>query len=170
MKSLIVYYSRCGQNLVNGTVKDLHIGNTELLATILQKLTDADSFRLEPQEDYPADYYRCIDEARQDLQRKRCPALKCLPDSIAPYDVIYLGYPNYWGTMPMPVVTFLKRFDFAGKRIKPFCTHEGSGLGRSEQDIRTLCPSAQVEPGLAIQGSEIKRELAEIEEWVQNGS
>lgn len=166
MRSLIAYYSRRGQNIVNGTVKDLPTGNTELLASILQKLTDADSFRIEPQEDYSTNYYRCIDEARQDLQRSHCPPLKCFPDSIAPYDVIYLGYPNYWGTMPMPVVTFLKHFDFSNKRIKPFCTHEGSGLGRSEQDIHTLCPGAQVESGLAIRGSEIKQELTGIEEWV----
>lgn len=114
MKPLIVYYSRRGQNLVNGTVKDLPVGNTELLAAILQKLTDADSFRIEPQEDYAADYYRCIDEARQDLQKHRCPALKTLPKHLAEYDVIYLGYPNYWGTMPMPVASFLRQSDLAG--------------------------------------------------------
>ena len=168
MKPLIAYYSRRGQNLVNGTVRELHTGNTELLASVLQRLTDADSFRIEPQEDYSADYYRCIDEARQDLQKHRCPPLKTLPDSLADYDVIYLGYPNYWGTVPMPVVTFLKQFDFSGKRIKPFCTHEGSGLGRSEQDIQALCPGARVEAGLAIRGSRIKRELTGIEAWVQS--
>lgn len=167
MKPLIVYYSRRGQNLVNGTVKDLPVGNTELLAAILQKLTDADSFRIEPQEDYAADYYRCIDEARQDLQKHRCPALKELPKHLSEYDVIYLGYPNYWGTMPMPVASFLRQSDLTGKRIKPFCTHEGGGMGRSEQDIRALCPNAKVETGLAIRGSEIKRELSGIEAWVK---
>ena len=167
MKPLIAYYSRRGQNLVNGTVRELRTGNTELLASVLQRLTDADSFRIEPREDYPTDYYRCIDEARQDLQKHRCPPLKTLPDSLADYDVIYLGYPNYWGTVPMPVVTFLKHFDFSGKRIKPFCTHEGSGLGRSEQDIQALCPGAQVEAGLAIRGRCVKQELTGIEEWVQ---
>ncbi len=167
MKKLIAYYSRRGQNLVNGTVKDLHTGNTEMLAVILQKLTDADCFRIEPQKDYSEDYYRCIDEARQDLQKKRCPALKQIPESIAAYDVIYLGYPNYWGTMPMPVVTFLKQFDFSGKKIKPFCTHEGSGMGRSELDIHALCPGAQVDTGFAVRGTEIKRELTDIEAWVQ---
>lgn len=169
MKPLIAYYSRRGQNLVNGSVKNLRTGNTELLASILQKLTDAYSFRIEPQEDYPADYYRCIDEARQDLQKGRCPPLKALPDSLAGYDVIYLGYPIYWGTLPMPVVAFLKHFDFSGKRIRPFCTHEGSALGRSEQDIQVLCPGAQVEPGLAVRGSRIKQEITDIEKWIQKG-
>lgn len=166
MKPLIVYYSRRGQNLVNGTVKNLLVGNTELLAAILQKLTDADSFRIEPQEDYAADYYRCIDEARQDLQKHRCPALKELPKHLSEYDVIYLGYPNYWGTMPMPVASFLRQSDLAGKRIKPFCTHEGGGMGKSEQDIKKLCPNSIVKKGLAIRGANVKDAKAQISAWI----
>lgn len=70
------------------------------------------------------------------------PELREYPDSLEPYDTVYLGYPNYWGTMPMPVFTFLEHFDFSGKTIRPFCTHEGSGLGHSVEDIRRLCPGA----------------------------
>ena len=170
MKSLIAYYSRRGNNLVDGTVKELRVGNTEMLAIILQKLTGATCFRIEPQVDYSPDYYRCIDQARQDLQRKQYPKLKRVLDNITDYDVIYLGYPNYWGTMPMAVFSFLKQFDFSGKRIKPFCTHEGGGMGRSEQDIRSICPDAQIDAGLSIKGTDIKQGLAMIEEWVRHSS
>lgn len=71
------------------------------------------------------------------------------------YNVIFLGYPNWWGTMPMPVFTFLGEYDFSGKTIVPFCTHEGSGSGRSEKDIAKLCPKATILKGLAIHGSRV---------------
>lgn len=166
VRTLIAYYSRRGENLVDGTVQNLQAGNTELLAAILQKLTGADCFRIEPVEDYSENYYRCIDQARQDLQRKYRPMLRQYPDHFEDYDVIYLGYPNYWGTMPMPVYSFLEQLDFAGKLIKPFCTHEGGGMGRSEQDIRMICPKARITDGLPIRGSEMKYELFAIEDWV----
>lgn len=166
MKPLIAYYSRRGENLVDGAVRNLRTGNTELLAAMLQRLTGADIFRIEPVEDYPQSYYRCIDQARQDLLSKRRPPLKRYPEHFEAYEVIYLGYPNYWGTMPAPVFTFLEQLDFSGKRIKPFCTHEGGGMGRSERDLRRACPTAQVADGLPVRGSELKRELSAIEDWV----
>lgn len=165
MEQLIAYYSRRGQNLVNGCIRELRVGNTEMLACILQKLTDADCIRIEPVQDYPRDYYRCINDARQDLLTRNYPMLKNLPEQLGDYDVIYLGYPNYWGTIPVAVAAFLKHYDFSGKRICPFCTHEGGGLGRSLADIQALCPNGRLEPGIAVAGSEIKQNLAFIEAW-----
>lgn len=165
MQSLIVYYSRGGQNLVNGSIRRLKVGNTELVATVLQKYTKADLFRIEPYEDYPDDYYRCIDLARQDLLRNRHPALKNYPDTIKEYDAIYLGFPNYWGTMPMPVFSFLEHYDFTGKVIRPFCTYESSRWGHSLDDLRKVCPTARIDEGLALFSSQIKNELFMIEEW-----
>lgn len=74
-------------------------------------------------------------------------------ESIDEYDEIYLCYPNFWGTMPMAVWTFLENYDFSNKIIKPLCTHEGSGMVRSESDIKKLCPNAKIESGLAIRGA-----------------
>jgi len=71
------------------------------------------------------------------------------------YDLIYLGYPNWWGTFPMAVFTFLESYDFSGKTIVPFCTHEGSGIGNSERDIKKLCPNAKLLPGIAIRGGSV---------------
>ena len=169
MKPLIVYYSRPGKNLVDGVVRDLRIGNTELAATILQKLTRGELFRLEPEKDYSSDYYRCIDQARQDLQKRRYPKLKRLPEHLADYPVIYLGYPNYWGTMPMPVFSFLKKCDLSGKQIWPFCTHEGGGMGRSEADLQILCPKSHIERGLAIRGTAVRQSIKQIEQWAASG-
>lgn len=167
MKSLIAYYSRRGENLVNGTVRTLEIGNTELLARILQKITGADLYRLEPETEYSPNYYACIDQARQDLLKKARPKLKNTPENLEEYDVIYLGYPNYWGTMPMVIFSFLEQFDLSWKLIKPFCTHEGGGVGRSERDIREICKDAKVAQGFSCRGTEVKYELSAIKEWAQ---
>lgn len=80
---------------------------------------------------------------------------------------MYLGYPNYWNTMPMAVFTFLEHFDFTGKEIRPFCTHEGSGMGNSVSDIRKLCPDAEVSQGLAIRGGSVKESEKAIKEWIE---
>lgn len=90
-----------------------------------------------------------------------------LPDDLDAYDEIYLGYPNYWGTMPMAVYTFLEHYDFTGKTIHPFCTHEGSGLSRTVQDIQKAALGAEVTKGLAIHGSSVDGAKAALEAWVQ---
>ena len=127
MAELIAYFSRSGQNYVNGTIKPLKIGNTEVVAKMIQRRTGAELFKLIPQVSYSDDYNECIEQAKDDQKRGARPELASYPDCFAQYDTIYLGYPNYWGTMPMCVFTFLEHFDFTGITIKPFCTHEGSG-------------------------------------------
>lgn len=82
-------------------------------------------------------------------------------------DEIYLGYPNYWGTMPMAVYTFLENYDFSGKKIYPFCTHEGSGLSRIEKDIKKAAKGAKVEKGLAIHGSSVDSARNTVEKWLK---
>lgn len=166
MTELIAYFSRRDENYVNGMLKILDAGNTELAAGIIQELTGADLYQMNPVQAYSKDYNECIAQAKADQERDARPELKVYPESLGPYEVIYLGYPNYWGTMPMAVFTFLEHFDFTGKTIRPFCTHEGSGLGSSVQDIRKLCPGANVEAGLAIHGSSVHRSKETIEKWL----
>lgn len=165
-KKLIAFYSRADENYVNGTIKTLKTGNTELAAGIIQELTGADLFKIEQVRPYAKNYNECIAQAQADQQRNARPELKRYPESIADYDIIYLGYPNYWSTMPMAVFTFLEHFDFNGKIIKPFCTHEGSGMGSSVSDIQKLCKTATVEKGLALHGGSVLRAKDEIREWV----
>lgn len=152
MKKLVAFYSRAAENYVNGTIVSLEKGNTEVAADIIQKLTGSDRFRIEQEKPYSSDYNECIAQAQRDQKNDIRPALKKFMESLDEYDVIYLGYPNYWSTMPMAVFTFLEHYDFNGKTIRPFCTHEGSGLGSSVRDIRKLCPGAKVEEGFAIRG------------------
>ena len=89
-----------------------------------------------------------------------------LPDSLDGYDEIYLGYPNYWGDMPMAVYTFLEHFDWSGKTVHPFCTHEGSGLSGTERKLEAVCKGAKITKGLAIQGSGVDGAQKAIEAWV----
>lgn len=167
MAALIVYFSRAGENYVNGTIETLAVGNTEVVAKRLQSMTGADLFCLEPAVPYSDNYNDCIQQAQEDQRADARPALKALPDGLDQYDTIYLGYPNYWGTMPMHVFTFLDAFDFSGKTICPFCTHEGSGLGRSEADLRRLAPKATLQKGLAIHGSAVCREERVLDQWLR---
>lgn len=166
MASLIVFYSRADENYFSGALKTISVGNTEVAAETLRKLTGADIFKIEQLVPYSKDYNSCIEEARSDQRRNARPELKAYPDNLDGYDTIYLGYPNYWGTMPMAVFTFLEHFDLSGKVIKPFCTHEGSGLGHSEADIKKLCPNSDVKKGLAIQGSHVKDCEAQLKNWL----
>lgn len=165
-KKLIAFYSRADENYVNGMIKTLEIGNTEMAADIIREITGAEMFKMEQVQPYSKEYNTCIAQAQADQRRDARPELRQYPDSLENYDVIYLGFPNYWSTMPMAVFTFLERFDFVGKTIKPFCTHEGSGMGSSVSDIKKLCPGATVEQGLAIQGGSVSRSRKEIEKWV----
>ncbi len=167
MSSVILYFSRSGNNYVNGTIKNLSVGNTEVAANMLQKLTGADIFKIEPAVPYSTDYSECIEEAKCDLQNGVRPDLKQYPESLDKYDTIYLGYPNYWGTMPVAVFTLLEKYDFSGKTIKPFCTHEGSGMGKSEADIKKTCAGAEVEKGLAIRGANVANAENDIKNWIQ---
>ena len=153
MAALIAYFSRADQNYFGGRLKNISVGNTEQAARILEKITGADMFKIEPVQPYSKDYNIYLSQAQEDQLRNARPELTHYPESIDQYDVIYLGYPNYWGTMPMQVFTFLEHFDFNGKTICPFCTHEGSGMGRSEADINIIwnLPEKMVSPEYHVQ-------------------
>ena len=133
-KSLIAYFSRKENNYVGGSIVNLPIGNTEVIAKKIQGLTGSDLFQIQTVQPYPADYTETTRVAQDELSGNARPELTEMVADMDSYEVIYLGYPNWWGTMPMAVFTFLDSYDFSGKTIVPYCTHEGSGLGSSERD------------------------------------
>ncbi|TAL17607.1 flavodoxin [bacterium] len=167
MKKLIAFYSRPGMNFVNGNIVNLPVGNTEVAAKIIQNLTGADLFRIDTVMVYPVGYEETTEVAKEELRQNARPELAGHVENMGDYGVIYLGYPNWWGTMPMAVFTFLEEYDFAGKTIIPLCTHEGSGMGRSEKDIRKLCPNANVLKGLPVKGSKVQKADDEIVSWLK---
>ena len=167
-KTLSVYYSRKGENYVNGSIRNLSKGNTEVIAEMIADLTGGDLFEVETVKTYPADYYACIDEAKAELRQGARPELKAYPDSLDGYDTIFVGYPNWWGTMPMAMFTFLEHYDWSDKTICPFCTNEGSGMGSSERDLKKVCAGATVEKGLSIHGAEAAQSRDRVETWVKS--
>jgi len=165
-KTLIAYYSRKGQNYVGGSIVNLPVGNTKVVAKKIQAMIGGDLFEIDTVEAYPKDYTETTNVAMDEKKENARPELTETVDNMDSYDVIYLGYPNWWGTFPMAVFTFLESYDFSGKTIIPFCTHEGSGLGNSERDIKKLCPKANVESGLAIRGGSVKNSDNMLKSWI----
>ena len=165
-KILIAYYSRRGENYYNGRLQKIDEGNTEHMAKVIQSVTGADLFEIDTVQKYPLGYTDTTRVAKVEYQKQTRPELKTMLDSINDYDVIYLGYPKWWSTMPMACFTFLDAYDFSGKTIIPFCTHEGSGLGNSVRDIRKSCPSANVLDGYALTGSAVRSSHVLIENWL----
>ncbi|WP_455137404.1 flavodoxin [Thermophilibacter sp.] len=167
-KALVAYFSRAGENYVAGRIVDLPRGNTEVLARAVAEALGADAFRIEPAEAYPADYYACTDVAKRELAEGARPALAEPAPSLDGYETLVLCYPNWWGTCPMAVRTFLDACDLAGRTIAPLCTNEGSGMGSSEHDLSAAYPQARVARGLAVPGHEAARRVDEAVAWARS--
>lgn len=152
MAKLVIFYSRADENYFGGRYRSVEVGNTEKVAHMIEEATRADLFKIEQKVPYSSNYKLCTDQAMADKQANARPKLMKLPDNLDGYDEIYLGYPNYWGDMPMAVDTFLEAFDWTNKTIHPFCTHEGSGLSGTDRNIARTCKGANVKSGLSICG------------------
>ena len=166
-KILVAFFSRTGENYAVGHIEQ---GNTHIVAEMISAATGGTIFRIEPSTPYPDDYRACTEVAQREKRSKARPAL--VGDITAEeFDVIFLGYPNWWGDLPMCVYTFLEQHDWQGKIIIPFCTHEGSGLSDTENRLRAACRGASVLNGLAVRGSvaQNERETArkQVLEWLK---
>ncbi len=143
-------------------------GNAQLLAEMVQEMTGGNLFFIETVEKYPAEYRGTTDQAKTEQNDDARPELSSHVGNMDAYDTVILIYPNWWGTLPQPVFTFLEEYDFSGKTILPLCTHEGSRLGRSEGDIASICPDAQLLDGLSVRGSDAGSAQTEVEEWINS--
>lgn len=166
-KILVAFFSRTGENYAVGHIEQ---GNTHIVAEMIASATGGTLFRIEPATPYPDDYRACTEVAQREKRSKARPAL--VGDIAAEeFDVIFLGYPNWWGDLPMCVYTFLEQHDWQGKVVIPFCTHEGSGLSDTENRLRTACRGASVLNGLAVRGfvaqSEREKARKQVLEWLK---
>lgn len=168
MANLIIYYSRKGQNYVNGSIKSLTKGNTEICAEFIQKAVGGDLFEVDTVKPYSADYKTCTEEAQNELRKNARPALKETLTDISAYDNIFVCGPCWWGTYPCAVFTLLEALDFTGKRVFPLMTHEGSGLGRSERDLQKLCQGAVFGKGLAVHGADAAKSESTVASWAKS--
>lgn len=166
-KSIIIYFSRADENYFGGEMKYINKGNTEIIAEYIKDIVGADIFKVEPLIPYSANYMECIEEAKERTKNHNAPIKEVLPD-ISNYEVIYIGSPIYWGGMPEELFTALKGLDFSGKIIKPFTTHEGSGLSSVPRQLNEICIGAEFKPGLAILGSQVSNAKSTVAEWLNN--
>ena len=166
-KNIIIYYSRTGENYWSGGVKNISKGNTERVAEFIQKAVGGDLFQVETVKDYPADYYACIEEAKDELRARSRPELKAYLGSIAEYDNVFVCGPCWWGTFPMAVFSQLDRLDFAGKKVMAVMTHEGSGLGSCERDLKKTCTGASFGKGFAVAGHSAAGSEAQVAAWAK---
>lgn len=163
-KVLVAFFSRADENYNVGRIEK---GNTHIVAEMIARKTDGDLFHIVTVKPYPAEYMPCVEQAKQEKEAGARPEIKG-DTKIEDYDVIYLGYPNWWGDMPMAVYTFIEKHNWRGKTVIPFCTHEGSGLSGTEEKIRRACQGATVGKGLAIKGSVAQNSRDKAEQSVDN--
>lgn len=174
---LVVYFSRMGNmefdenvdattsasvNLIDGE----YMGNAQLLAQMARETTGGDLFSIETVEKYPSDYRETTNIASTEKREDSRPALAAHIDNMESYDTVVLIYPNWWGGLPQAVKTFLEEYDFSGKTIYPLCTHEGSGLSNTENEIAELCPGATVSEGLSVQGGSAADARDQVADWL----
>lgn len=151
-KMLIVYYSWGG--------------NTRHMAEQIQSITGADIFELKTVAPYPKEYRPTTEQAKREQESGYRPPLSAKPENLSDYDLVFIGSPNWWGTLAMPFFTFLDENNLSGKTVVPFMTHEGSGFGSALADLKRLCPNADILEGLAVRGGRVQGAQSEIARWL----
>lgn len=142
-------------------------GNTKAVAQEIQKQTGGDLYEIVPATPYPAAYNATVDQAKQEQQAGARPAIKNNLPNVADYDLIFLGYPNWWGSFPMPVATFIEKVNLQGKTVAPFFTHGGGGVQRCQSDLAKLVPNANFAPYLVLSGSSARSASGDVAQWLQ---
>lgn len=154
-----------------GVVYFSKTGNTRFLAQEIARITKATLIEIRTVNPYPENYRATTRQARIEQDEDARPELQP-HESLDNYDMLFIGYPNWWGTMPMAMFTLLEKNRLAGKTIMPFCTHQGSALGRSIRDMGRLCPDADILSGHAQEGGDLElvmsnRSVSSLHRWVE---
>ena len=166
-KSLVVFYSRKGENYMPGGIQVLEKGHTACAAEMIQRAIGADLFEIDTVKPYAKNYRECCREAAAEASTHARPEIQGYLEDITPYDTIYVCYPCWCGTAPMCIFTFLEHYDLTGKTMVPLCTNEGSGLADSIRDLENSCKGAVIAPGLAVRGHQVAASEALITSWAK---
>lgn len=167
-KNLIIYYSRKGENYVNGSVRSLAKGNTAYVAAYIQKAVGGDLFEVETVKTYSPSYMTAIEEAKDELRAKARPELKRYLSDLSDYDNVFICGPCWWGIYPMAIYSLTDRLDFSGKKVMFVVTHEGSGLGSCDRDLKKhLKGNPAFGASLAIHGADAPRSEQEVASWAK---
>lgn len=167
-KNLIIYFSRKGENYVNGSIRNLSKGNTEYVAECIRKTVGGDLFEVQTVKGYSPSYMACIEEAKEELKERARPELQEYLEDISDYDHIFICGPCWWGVYPMAIYSLIDRLDFAGKKVMAVVTHEGSGLGNCEKDLKKhLRGNPSYGKALAVHGADAPRSESEVSAWAK---
>lgn len=166
--NLILYYSRKGENYVNGRIQSLKKGNTERVAEFIRDAVGGDLFEIETVQEYAKDYHACVEEAKKELREQARPELKRYLSDLSSYDNIFICGPCWCGVFPMAVYSLTDRLDFTGKKVMTVVTHEGSGMGNCERDLRKKLKGAVFGKGLAVHGAEAEKSESLIAAWARS--
>lgn len=169
-KTLVAYFSLAGEQYDVGVIEE---GNTRIIADLIAVKTGADVFEIEAVTPYPETYSGLLDISRQEMTDSARPEIAGTVENMNDYDVVFIGYPNWWGDMPMIVYNFVESYDFSGKTIIPFCTHGGSGLSDTVRTIAEICTDSTTLDGFAISGETAQNNRDEAErsvaQWLREG-
>lgn len=169
MAILTAFFSMKGETIAPGMkIVNLEKGHTAVAAETIQSAVGGDLFEMETVKTYNPDHMKMIYEAQDELKAGIRPELKAYPENLDQYDTVFLCYPNWWNTLPMPVLGFIERYNWSGKRIIPVNTSEGSGAGKSVTKIREVCTGAFVDDAYELIGSQVDDKVSEIAEWAKN--
>jgi len=166
MKSLVVYFSRVGENSVGGTVETITKGFTEIVAEKIAAYTDGELYELFPEVPYPSKYDECVKRAREEAASNATVPFKNPKENLDGYDVIYVGFPNWYRSFPRIVATFLRKYNFLGKTIKPFCTNEEGAFGIGELELRSIVKGAVIKNGYAVRGHDAENCDESLKKWL----
>ncbi len=163
-KTLVVFFSHAGENYSVGNIK---VGNTKIVADYISEMTGADQFEVVADKDYDMPYMQLIEVAKQEAHDGELPPMVGRLENVDQYDTVFIGGPVWWGTYPKVMFTFFRDYDLNGKTIIPFTTHEGSGLASCVEDVRSAYPNADVKPGFAIYGHDVRSGRSKVEKWLK---
>ena len=144
-----------------------HSGNTRNVAEQIHGRVGGDMIELKTVVPYPRDYNAVVEQAQREQQNDARPQIAAEIPNIEKYHTIFIGFPNWWGTIPMPFFTLLEKYDVGSRTVIPFCTHEGSRFGRSEQDLTRLCPRARLLEGFEVRGSRAGGAQGNVDAWLR---
>lgn len=166
-KILVAYFSSAGNVATDEPVKgNLAKGNTKLVAELIQEQVGGDLFFIETVDKYPSNYNDAIGVAMQELRNNTKPALASHVENMDDYDVVFIGYPIWWQTIPQALLTFIEEYSFAGKTVIPFCTYEDSGIGRSIGDLEKALPDSTLLKEFSVSEHDLKDAEESVKKWL----
>ena len=163
-KALVVFFSHAGDNYAVGNIE---VGNTKIVADYITELTGAEQFEIVTHKYDGMAYTPLINLAKEEARKGELPEYEGDID-LSKYDTVFIGGPVWWGTYPQVMFTFFDTYNFNGKTIYPFTTHEGSGLGNCVNDVKKNYPRADVQKGFAIYGHEVRNGKTKVENWIKS--